>query len=299
MIHILFFSSAINFEHAWTDGVSVLRFFNEVLEDSYNHFVGPSTREDKSCNPHEEVKHLDFVFDNEIKQAAEEAHRQWKQTTSNLDLNYVKFSEVSRNFFKKNKLSPDAMFQLAFQLAYYRLFNKTTATYESCSTAAFKHGRTETIRPCTNQTKMFCEGLLTKSKQLPKEDLRKLLDECSKTHYELCKQASMGQGFDRHLFAMKNIYVKENGEHAPLPELYTDESYIFANTYELSTSTLYGESFSGGGFGPVVPHGYGIGYGYVEEQLGVLCSTYKSRKNGKQMVDAIEQSMKDIRNVTD
>lgn len=25
-------------------------------------------------------------------------------------------------------------------------------TYESCSTAAFKHGRTETVRPCTIKT---------------------------------------------------------------------------------------------------------------------------------------------------
>lgn len=96
---------------------------------------------------------------------------------------------------------------------------------------------------------------------------------------------------------MKDIFVKENGERAQLPELYADESFIYANQFELSTSTLYGESFSGGGFGPVIQNGYGIGYGYVEEQLGVLCSTYKSHKNGKQMVDAIEQSMNDIRNV--
>lgn len=232
------------------DGVAVLRFFNEIFEDSQRHFVSPSTREDKTCNAHEEVKHLDFVFDNEIKQAANEAHKKWNNLTSDLDLNYVLFEEVSRDFFKKNKLSPDSMFQLAFQLAYYRLFNKTTTTYESCSTAAFKHGRTETVRPCTNQTKMFCEGLLTKSKQLSREELKKLLSECSNVHYELCKNASMGQGFDRHLFALKNIFLKENGEKAQLPELYTDESYIYANQFELSTSTLYGDAFSGGGFGP-------------------------------------------------
>ena len=202
----------------------MLRFFNEILEDSYKHFVTPETKEDRTCNAYEEIKHLDFVFDDEIKDAALKAHKQWNQMTSSLDLNFSKFTDVSRNFFKQNKLSPDSMFQLAFQLAYYRLFNKTTTTYESCSTAAFKHGRTETVRPCTNQTKMFCEGLLTKSKQLPRDELRKLLDECSKVHYELCKQASMGQGFDRHLFALKNIYLKENGENAQLPELYTDES---------------------------------------------------------------------------
>lgn len=43
-----------------------------------------------------------------------------------------------------------------FQLAYYYLARETVATYESCSTAAFKHGRTETIRPCTVETKVGC-----------------------------------------------------------------------------------------------------------------------------------------------
>lgn len=31
---------------------------------------------------------------------------------------------------------------------------KFVPTYESCSTAAFKHGRTEVVRPCTALTKV-------------------------------------------------------------------------------------------------------------------------------------------------
>lgn len=59
---------------------------------------------------------------------------------------------IGRTFCKEHKVSPDAMMQLAFQLAYYNLERRTTPTYESCSTAAFKHGRTETVRPCTIET---------------------------------------------------------------------------------------------------------------------------------------------------
>jgi len=161
--------AGINFEHSWGDGVAVLRLFNDVLDDSRKHFISPSTKEDTSCNAHQEIEHLDFVFDNEIKAAADEAHKQWNTMSSSLDLNYAKFTDVSRNYFKKNKVSPDSMFQLAFQMAYYRLFNKTTTTYESCSTAAFKNGRTETVRPCTSLTKAFCEGLLTKSNNYQKK----------------------------------------------------------------------------------------------------------------------------------
>lgn len=40
------------------------------------------------------------------------------------------------------------------QAAYHKQTGKFVASYESCSTAAFKHGRTETIRPCTTATKV-------------------------------------------------------------------------------------------------------------------------------------------------
>ena len=44
------------------------------------------------------------------------------------------------------------------QMAYHRLSGGgTAATYESCSTSAFKHGRTETVRSCTSETKHACE----------------------------------------------------------------------------------------------------------------------------------------------
>jgi Choline/Carnitine o-acyltransferase. len=38
-------------------------------------------------------------------------------------------------------------------MAFHKQMGRTVSTYESSSTAAFKHGRTETIRPCTVATK--------------------------------------------------------------------------------------------------------------------------------------------------
>jgi carnitine O-palmitoyltransferase 2 len=37
--------AAVNFEHSWGDGVAVLRFFNEIYDDSVKHkFVTPKTK---------------------------------------------------------------------------------------------------------------------------------------------------------------------------------------------------------------------------------------------------------------
>lgn len=50
------------------------------------------------------------------------------------------------------KMSPDAVAQMAFRLAFKRLHGTMPSTYESCTTRWFYHGRTETIRSCTTGT---------------------------------------------------------------------------------------------------------------------------------------------------
>ena len=104
----------------------------------------------------------------------------------------------------------------------------------------------------------------------------------------------MGQGFDRHLFVMKYLAEKLG---KPIPELYLDKSYVEANHFVLSTSTLYGECFEGGAFGPVVADGFGCGYGYTENILGLIASSYNPHRNGKQFVEAFGQSLDDIYDV--
>lgn len=49
-----------------------------------------------------------------------------------------------------------------FQIAYYQIAGTHVTTYESCSTAAFKHGRTEAVRPCTIETQVNALKLIKK-----------------------------------------------------------------------------------------------------------------------------------------
>ena len=66
-----------------------------------------------------------------------------------------------------------------------------------------------------------------------------------------------GQGFDRHLFALRTL--AEEGEEE-LPAIFTDQSYRHLCHIILSTSTLSTDSVLIGGFAPVTSDGYGIGY---------------------------------------
>lgn len=79
----------------------------------------------------------------------------------------------------------------ALQMAYYKQYGETAATYESCSTSAFKHGRTETIRSATSATKQACQ--LFDKPGTSKQQLREALIECSNVHGQLTKEAAMGK----------------------------------------------------------------------------------------------------------
>lgn len=79
-------------------------------------------------------------------------------------------------------------------MAYYKLTGgKTAATYESCSTAAYKHGRTETIRAATVATARACQLFHQPVSSRPSnDDLMSAMYECTAKHNQLTKEAAMG-----------------------------------------------------------------------------------------------------------
>ncbi|XP_076363624.1 carnitine palmitoyltransferase 2 isoform X2 [Tachypleus tridentatus] len=286
--------AALNFEHAWGDGVAVLRFFNEVYKDSIeNHHIHPNSTIPSDIDPSQFVRRLEFSMNEPIKTAIHKAQDNYEKLTSTVRLHVMQYERMNRDFIKKQRLSPDAIMQLAFQMAYYKQYGKTVATYESCSTSAFKHGRTETLRPATMATKKCTEAFNSRCKPTPLE-LRSLLMECSKLHNKLTKEAAMGQGFDRHMFGLKHMALKKG---TLFPEIFQDEAYIAANHFILSTSTLSGPAFQGGGFGAVVPNGYGLAYGFFENMLGCLVSSYDGFCDGKQFVECMESGLNEIHDV--
>lgn len=175
---------------------------------------------------------------------------------NSLAMDFVLYQGMNKSICKQYGLSPDSIMQLGFQLAYLKQNGKYCATYESCSTAAFRHGRTETIRPCTRATKEFCDAISSLRNRPSNAALRTMIDKCSKVHGNLTKEAAMGQGFDRHLYGLKHM---ANVHNEKLPKLYKDEGYAVINHNQMSTSTLSSPGLYTGAFGPVVENGYGIG----------------------------------------
>ncbi|VVC93873.1 unnamed protein product [Leptidea sinapis] len=125
--------------------------------------------------------------------------------------------------------------------------------------------------------KEFCDRLhlATSSKQ----ELRGLMQECSSAHSQLVKEAAMGQGFDRHLFALMKIAEENNMKR---PEIYDSHEYKLLNKSILSTSTLSSPSVLAGG------------YSAFPDKLGAAVASYKAHNNSSEFVEALHKSFVDI-----
>ncbi|CAG5131342.1 unnamed protein product, partial [Candidula unifasciata] len=287
-------TSAVHFEHSWGDGVAVLRYFREVFADSVkNSWVHPDTRPSRNANSDQRVHRLQFKLDPLLKETIKKAKQRFDEVTSTLDVHHLQYTKMTKTDVKRSRLSPDSVMQLAIQLAHYQIYGKNVGTYESCSTSAFKHGRTETVRSCTTATKAMCEKLYGKGgRQSSNAELMEGLRTCSEVHSRLTKEAAMGQGFDRHLFCLKHLAEKQG---LTLP-MFTNPAYLYLNHIILSTSTLSDPAVQIGGFAPVTPDGFGIGYAIEDKNIGFNVTTYPAC-DVREFISSCETSLNDIHSI--
>lgn len=67
----------------------------------------------------------------------------------------------------------------------------------------------------------------------------------------------LGQGIDIHLLGLREAARELTGG---TPPIFLDETYRIANRFALSTSQIYTKEEMFGGYGPVIPEGYGASY---------------------------------------
>ena len=179
---------------------------------------------------------------------------------------------------------------MVLQLAYFRSHNSPCPTYESASTRQFLHGRTETIRSCSVDSVAFTRAFDDES--VPVSKKLELLGKAVETQIKYTIAATNGKGVDRHLLGLRcMIQLKEEA-----PGLFKDPAYIKSMYFKLSSSNVSPGDYLYGGFGPVVPEGYGVNYAIGSNNLKFSIS---SRRNCKETCSRsfrkmLEQSLVDI-----
>eukprot|EP00731_Ephydatia_muelleri_P037937 Em0604g4a len=266
--------AAVNFEHAWGDGASP-----------------PPPSHGKEGVP---LNRLEFKLSEPLKKVIADGRLATEKAANSLSINMLEYHQYGKEVLEEDEPESRCHSAAVFagRIAYYRQYKGCVPTYESCSTAAFRHGRTETIRSATMATKA-CSEAFERSHPADVEAMMKLIKECVVWHSKLVKEAATGQGFDRHLFALKNLAKEEGMVTTPLFE---DPAYSYLNHIILSTSTLSSDAVLVGGFAPVTPDGYGVGYGVKDDSLGCHLTTYTTR-DGSEYLKHLGQVWTDLYDV--
>ena len=280
-------AAAACFEHSLSDGIQWSRWMGEIHADLSGKKSGfeplPKLTTGKAPESAADlVKPLEFQFGKTFGARIRTAEQELQKLTRGVLLEEVVLP-FGKKKLKQLKMSPDAFCQIVMHWSYYQLRSKVAPTYEACSTCAFWHGRTETIRTATNEMRaLITSEELHTLDDLSTENAEMIYAKVSATakkHQLLAKEASQGLGVDRHLLALKDI-VKTNRDTDGLA-FFNDELFQYSGTWVMSTSNIsapFVESFN---FGPVAPHGLGIGYVIQDDTISLSVSSFQQSSKTK------------------
>lgn len=286
-------------EHSMADGMPAVDYSQFVRELTFDHsaLASPTTLlrspTPKAVNifqgAFEALPRVDQLQIRERVNAAKTSHF---QATDCYDLQILQYTGAGTLFFKQAAISPDAVVQMAMQLAAYRYFgnSKTVGTYESAQTRRFRHGRTETTRTVSPYGQAFCLAM-TEHKNgvsITATAVLELLQCACDFHQAYNRKAVRGLGCDRHFFGLANLLLPSEAA----PDLFSNPLYLRSKRWLLSTSTLPGTA---PGFGPAEAEGFGIGYDIQQDQIIFTVTTEKEHNCAESFCRAIATALDDIK----
>ncbi|KAF9365464.1 Carnitine O-acetyltransferase mitochondrial [Mortierella sp. NVP85] len=281
--------AGMNGEHSKMDATPTSRLCRFLIDEAQARplpdFRGLNAEDLYECaSALDKPEPLRFMTSAALDKAIENAHAYFKATVEAHEMIPTEFKGYGKGLIKSFKMSPDAYVQMALQLAYYRKHGEYVATYESAATRKYRHGRTETARSCSNESKAFCEAM-----DNPEMSLKEKAAACRAAvarHAKYTAWAVDGQAVDRHLLGLRLIR-KEDEE---VPAMFKDPVFARACRWRLSTSQISDDCFIAYGWGEVVPDGYGCAYMVKETELYFCITSLRlgSKEFGKHIADALE-----------
>lgn len=276
-----------NYEHAPAEGPPIVALIDHVVE-----YTRKPEMVRSPMVPLPMPKKLHFNITPEIKKDIDEAKNHMNTLAQDLDMRVIVFGHFGKNVPKSHKMSPDAFIQIALQLAYYRMYGRCCATYESASLRMFRLGRTDTIRSASNASAAFVKAFDDAGKQnTEKVDL---MVKAVTAHRSYTNMAISGQAIDRHLLGLKMVAVEEK---LSIPDVFKDTAYAKALHYQLSTSQVPSKTDCVMCFGPVVSDGYGVCYNPMNDHINFAVSSFNActETSATRLAQAVEDALLDMR----
>ncbi|MGO1384655.1 MAG: choline/carnitine O-acyltransferase [Arachnia sp.] len=148
-------------------------------------------------------------------------------------------------------VSHDALQQFSLLYAQVVTYGKVRSVYEAVDMREFQAGRTECLRPVTNEALTLVHALIAGTAT------HEILLAALAAHKEQVIACKTGQGFDRHLLGLA-LMAKRMGLE---PTLHSDEGYLRLTADFLSTTSVGGaEQITRFTFAPTTTDGIGVNY---------------------------------------
>uniref|UniRef100_A0A7S4MLA7 Choline/carnitine acyltransferase domain-containing protein n=1 Tax=Vannella robusta TaxID=1487602 RepID=A0A7S4MLA7_9EUKA len=238
-----------------------------------NYFLQHMSKEEVNGDGSENVpafENYQWEINPSVADELKNAQKKAAEVLLNCELVYQRYSLYGADWIKKvAKTSPDAFVQMSIQLAYYYTHNDSTATYETGTARCFFHGRTDTVRTLSSDSREWTVAMA--DPQVSVNDklshFRKALD----SHSSYMKRAIDGKVIDRHFLGLR--LVKKPTEDAPA--MFVDPLWRQSTRFRLSTSNMTSNYYVAG-FGPTEEDGYGVCYGTRSDSLEYSITSFRS-----------------------
>ncbi|MDS9470689.1 choline/carnitine O-acyltransferase [Sporosarcina pasteurii] len=276
-------------EHTAVDGTTIFAVISYVNEG-----FAEETEEIIYTDEKPTSTKLDWEVSEEIEQSLRKLAEKSKQRKNEYHVKTATFEEFGADKIKRMRLSPDAFFHMALQIAQYRTFGTLKSVYEPVSIRHFKEGRTECARATSMEKWALVQAL--ENKDHHDNELYALMRTASDAHSNRIHDCRTGFGVERHMFGLEQVYLQygENLGVKELPAIFKDEGYKTLREDFLSTSGMAYDNVKSRIFGPVVQGGFGIAYILLDHSISIniSCRTAEKEQAAKlkqHIIDALKE----------
>ena len=315
--------AGINIEHCGLDGTAVLDFVDALhATDVASHATAAQARSQGALAFDELVFNLNPAQREVIKKAAAD----FAALAGNAASRTFCFDEFGTGHIKTFKVSPDAFFQLAMQLAHKRTKGLIGATYESIATRQYDHGRTEAMRVVTPEIVTFVDTMMEPSASA--QDRIAAFRAAADAHVKRAKECQAGQAPEQHLWELLMIHGRRGRELGILGDqpdgartnrgvfgflsksnrakasaspdgvpfaFYKSPGWIKMRDDYLSTSSAPSINAVYFGFGSTAPQCIGVGYVLRPDAIhGYLCTPASQIADRDAFVDNLSAALREL-----
>ena len=148
------------------------------------------------------------------------------------DHSSMDFTGFGKDLIKRYGVNTQGFVQLAIQLAYYRLYNKLTASYQTVSLKSYREGRLEHPITVSEEIETFVESMTIRS--LSDRERWKLMSRAIHTYRQLLSDTSRGHVFVKHIQALRYLAERENLS----VDLFQDSNFKLFTQPKLAISSI-------------------------------------------------------------